>query len=112
MKRPSSSVPRPRPYTGPRAVDVRVSRGRLVVALKDGRTLLVPLGLIPGFDALPRSAFHAHQLHGDGIAIYFPAIDESVSVENLLHPELTLRPSRLPQVVGSPSRGHRRSGSR
>ena len=80
-------------------VYARVSRGRLVVELKDGRTLLVPLALIPGFDALPRWALSRYELIGGGIGIHLPVIDEDVSVANLLHQEDTMWPKALPSVV-------------
>jgi hypothetical protein len=76
-----------------------VTRGRLVVDLRDGRTLIVPVGLIPGFDALPPRALSVCEVGALGIDIYFPALDEYVGVENLLHPELTLVPRVLPRVV-------------
>jgi hypothetical protein len=91
----------PRPYTGPFATAARVARGRLIVELRDGRTLLVPLQLIPGFTELPRRAVSTCEVVGGGVAIHFPAIDEDVGVENLLRPELTLVPRILPRVVNS-----------
>ena len=111
QRRPS---PQPPPYDGPRATTVRVSRGRLVVDLRDGRTLVVPLALIPGFDALPRRALSTYELIGDGIGIHFPAIDDDVSVENLLHPELTMWPATLPHVVkpAAPRARRRHAGAR
>ena len=108
-RRQARPFPQPPPYNGPRATSVRVSRRRLVVELRDGRTLVVPLALIPGFDQLPRRALSAYELIGDGIGIHFPAIDDDVSVENLLHPELTMWPATLPSVAApSPPRARRR----
>lgn len=90
----------PRPYTGPLASHARVEGRRLIVELKDQRTLIVPLALIPGFDALPERAFVLPELIGGGYAIYFPAIDESVGVENLLlPPDQILVPQVLPQLI-------------
>jgi hypothetical protein len=89
----------PPPYTGPRAAAVRIGRCNLIVELTDGRTLVVPLSLIPGFDALPRSALSTHELIGDGIGIHFPAIDDDLSVENLLHPERAMWPATPPRLV-------------
>ena len=89
-----------RPYTGPLAARARVERRRLIVDLKDKRTLIVPLSLIPGFDALPPRAFANPELEGGGISIYFPAIDESVGVEPLfLPPDQILVPNILPRLV-------------
>ena len=98
-------------YTGPLATRARVSRRRLIVDLEDKRTLVVPLSLIPGFDLLPPRAFSALELRGSGVAIYFPAIDEWVGVENLLHPEGTMRPRNLPRLIDRRARPvHARPG--
>jgi hypothetical protein len=76
-----------------------VHRRRLIVELKDERTLIVPLSLIPGFDALPNRAFIGPEI-GSGISIYFPAIDEAVGVENLfLPPDQILVPNVLPRLI-------------
>src|SRR5258708_2492461 len=88
-----------RPYTGPRAVRARVYRRRLIVDLKDQRTIIVPSTLIPGFDALPNRAFANPEI-GSGMSIYFPAIDETVGVENLfLPPDQIVVPNILPRLV-------------
>jgi hypothetical protein len=101
----------PRPYTGPRAVGVRLHRRRLIVELEDKRTLIVPLSLIPGFDALPNRAFATPEI-GTGISIYFPAIDEAVGVENLfLPPDQILIPKILPRLIDRRARPvHARRG--
>lgn len=108
----SEPLPPPRPYEGVRAAAVRVSRGRLVVDLTDGRTLITPLSLIPGFDLLPRRALDGHRIIGGGIGIHFPAIDEDVSVTNLLHPELTMRPAILPRLVTEAATSRRRHAAK
>ena len=96
-----------RPYTGPLALRARVHRRRLIVDLKDKRTLIVPVKLIPGFDLLPSRAFAAAELLGGGYGIYFPAIDECVGVENLFLPPDQIRvPRILPRLI---DRGVRRA---
>jgi len=97
-RRRSRPLPRAKRYRGPRAASARVRGARLIVDLVDGRTLAVPLAMIPGFDALPRWALSRHELVGGGIAIHFPAIDEDVSVENLFRSDI-VRPRVLPRVV-------------
>jgi hypothetical protein len=110
-RRMSNPLPAPRPYVGPLAIRARVDRRRLVVELKDRRTLVFPLALIPGFDRLPSRAFVNPTLVGGGIAIYFEAIDECVGVENLFHPELTMIPKILPRLVDRrPKPVHARRG--
>lgn len=104
------SLASPVPYSGPLAKRARVYRRRLIVELNDGRTLIIPFRLIPWFDSLPSRAFANLELHGGGYEIYFPAIDESVGVENLLLPPDEIRIpriapkliSRRPRVVHAP----------
>src|ERR1051325_3378648 len=98
--RPRNPLPRARPFPGPRATAAHVSRARLVVDLDDGRTLIVPLALIPGFDGVPRHALAKYELVGGGVGIHFPDLDEDVSVANLLHPEATMWPrsARTPRT--------------
>jgi hypothetical protein len=86
----------PEPFSGPLAVRARVSRGRLIVDVDDGRTITVPLAQFTGFAELPPRAFKNLELMGDGYGIYFPAIDEYVSVENLFVQPSQLRYSRIP----------------
>lgn len=86
----------PEPFSGPLAVRARVSRGRLIVDVDDGRTVVVPLSHFTGFAELPPRAFKNLELMGDGYGIYFPAIDEYVSVENLFVPPSQLQYSRIP----------------
>ena len=99
------------PYTGPLARRARVHRRRLIVDVDDGRTLIVPLSLIPGFGALPTRAFNDLEIAG-GVSIYFPAIDEHVGVENLfIPPDQILVPKILPKLIDRrPRPVHTRQG--
>jgi hypothetical protein len=102
----------PEDFPGPFAVSARVSRGRLIVDVDDGRTIVVPLSHFPGFVGLPPRAFKNLELIGDGFGIYFPAIDEYVSVEFLFVQPSQLRYSRIrpklidrrPRPVHTPAR--------
>jgi len=87
---------------------VRLEGERLVVDLVDGRTLITPLSLIPGFDLLPPGALDDHEIFAGGIGIHFPRIDEDVSVDNLLRPELVMRPTVLPRVLSEETSARRR----
>lgn len=107
----SKSLPPPKPYVGARASGVRLDGERLVVDLVDGRTLITPLSLIPGFNLLPRGALEDHEIVGGGIGIHFPRIDEDVSVDNLLRPELVVRPTALPRVQSEEHSARRRRGA-
>ena len=67
-----------------RVADVRFTRDALSVALKDGRTITVPLAWYPRLlDATPRQRA-AWKLSGAGFGIHWPEIDEDLSVEGLL----------------------------
>lgn len=87
----------PRPYTGPRAVGVRVGRSALTVTLADGRVLRVPMTALPGLASARPEQRRGFELLGGGIGIRFPQCDEDISVENLLQPQLVMHYRRLPR---------------
>jgi hypothetical protein len=63
---------------------VRVSAGTLVVELRDGRSVSVPLSWYPRLaDATPRERRN-WELIGPGIGVHWPDLDEDVSVEAVL----------------------------
>jgi hypothetical protein len=65
-------------------VDVAFAGDTLVVRLKDGRTLSVPLAWFPRLrDGSPEQR-SAWRLIGGGVGIHWPALDEDVSVAGLL----------------------------
>lgn len=68
----------------PAAIDVKVTRDTLVVGLRDGRVLSVPLTWYPRLAAATPGERRQWSLIGPGIGIHWPAIDEDVSVEALL----------------------------
>jgi hypothetical protein len=66
------------------AKSVSVSKDTLSVDLVDGRTIAVPLGWYP---RLARGTVQERQrwrLIGGGLGIHWPALDEDISVLNLL----------------------------
>jgi hypothetical protein len=66
------------------AKDVRVTADCLIVELKDGRTVSVPLKWYPRLaEGTPRERRH-WELIGPGIGIHWPDLDEDISVEALL----------------------------
>jgi|SRR6266542_5840492 len=66
------------------AVGVRVTSRVLVVELRDGRTVSVPLDWYPRLaHGTPRERQH-WELIGPGLGIHWPALDEDISVEGLL----------------------------
>ncbi|MFT4028115.1 MAG: DUF2442 domain-containing protein [Novosphingobium sp.] len=64
--------------------DVRFDEDRLIVDLKDGRTIAVPLAWYPRlFDATPEQRLN-WRVAGAGYGIHWPDIDEDLSTEGLL----------------------------
>ncbi|MCZ7536090.1 MAG: DUF2442 domain-containing protein [Acidimicrobiia bacterium] len=71
------------PETWPRAAEVRIVPGSVWVRLVDGRELTVPFQWF-GFLSDATDAQRCDMvLEGDGAAIYWPALDDSVSVPSL-----------------------------
>jgi len=66
------------------ATEVKVTSDALVVGLRDGRVVSVPLTWYPRLAAATLSERRRWELIGPGIGIHWPAIDEDVSVEALL----------------------------
>ena len=68
----------------PLAIAAKVTGDALVVELRDGRVVSVPLGWYPRLAAATAAERRRWQLVGPGIGIHWPAIDEDVSVDALL----------------------------
>jgi hypothetical protein len=86
----------PEDFPGPFARSARVSRGRLIIELTVGITVIVPLSHLPGFAELPPRAFKDPEIIGGGIGVHFPEIDADISIENLFVPREKLLFSRIP----------------
>jgi hypothetical protein len=85
------------------AADERVERVRfkgdsLVVSLKDGREISVPLAWYPRLQHARTSQRKNFKIAGGGFGIYWPEIDEDLSTEGLLRgapsPEATRTASK------------------
>lgn len=72
------------PTPDPRAQTVSVTEDELVVRLRDGRTLGVPLVWFPRLVRASAEARGNHRLIGDGDGIHWPDLDEDISVRGLL----------------------------
>ena len=67
-----------------RATDITFTDDALVVRLRDGRVLSVPLSWFPKLrDATNGERSHWEML-GDGIGSHWPTLDEDISVAGLL----------------------------
>jgi hypothetical protein len=69
----------------PVAVGAKVTADALVVELRDGRVVSVPLGWYPRLAAGTPAERRRWELIGPGIGIHWPALDEDISVDALLH---------------------------
>jgi hypothetical protein len=67
-----------------RATDVLFTEDALVVRLKDGRTLGVPLSWFPRLRDAPVEQRSTWELIGQGLGIHWPELDEDISVAGLL----------------------------
>ena len=68
----------------PRAVSVSSTDAELTVQFRDGRTILVPLSWFPRLEHATKEERQDWELIGHGSGIYWPAIDEDISVDSLL----------------------------
>jgi hypothetical protein len=67
------------------AKSVRVTARALVVELRDGRTVSVPLQWYPRLVHGSARERERWELIGPGVGIHWPALDEDISIEGLLH---------------------------
>lgn len=66
------------------AKNVKVAGDMLIVELRDGRTVSVPIRWYPRLSEGTPSERRRWELIGPGIGIHWPALDEDISVEALL----------------------------
>ena len=67
-----------------RALEVVFGSDETIVTLVDGRRLSVPLVWFPRLAAAAPTQLANYELLGDGESIYWPDLDEDLSVEGLL----------------------------
>ncbi|MBM4037711.1 MAG: DUF2442 domain-containing protein [Planctomycetes bacterium] len=68
----------------PLASGVEVTEDKLIVELKDGRTVSVPIAWFPRLLHGTAEERGNWELLGDGEGIHWPDLDEDISVEGLL----------------------------
>jgi hypothetical protein len=86
----ASSVPNP----GEQVTGVRFTKDLLVVDLRDGRTISVPLAWYPRLLHATQRQRANWKPAGGGFGIHWPDIDEDLSTEGLLRGALAPRASR------------------
>src|SRR5688572_18005876 len=77
----STSVTTARPAA---ASKVRVTDDALIVKLRDGRSVSVPVAWYPRLAEASAAERRRWELIGAGVGIHWPAIDEDICVEGLL----------------------------
>jgi hypothetical protein len=97
------------------AIRVTVSEDALSVELADGRTIAAPLAWYPRLERATTEERNSWRLLGGGRGIHWPAIDEDISVLNLLggQPSAESQSSFKMWLASrtKASRGRKRSGS-
>ena len=97
------------------ATSVEVSEDTLSVELADGRTIAAPLAWYPRLLHATTEERRSWRLLGGGRGIHWPAVDEDISVANLLagQPSAESQSSFKRWLAGrsKPVRGRKRSGS-
>lgn len=96
----------------PRIRDVKVTSDAIIAYLVDGRVLSVPLAWswrLSEATAKQRARF---RLIGDGQGVHWPAIDEDISIEGMLHGVPAHRPQAFVHFRNSPANGHRKPPAR
>ncbi len=89
------------------AVHVEVSEDTLAVELADGRTIAVPVAWYPRLAHATTAERGAWRLLGGGRGIHWPALDEDISVVNLLlgQPSAESQSSLKKWLAGRPKPG-------
>jgi hypothetical protein len=94
------------------ATGVEVSENTISVELADGRTIAAPLAWYPRLEHATAEERGSWRLIGGGRGIHWPAIDEDISVANLLagHPSAESQSSFKKWLAGrtKPSRSRKR----
>ncbi|MDX1947877.1 MAG: DUF2442 domain-containing protein [Pirellulaceae bacterium] len=84
-----------------RVADVSISKNRLVVALRDGRLISVPLAWYPRLLRASSKQRRNWQIAGAGYGIHWPEIDEDLNTAGLLRgapsPEASPTPKSSPR---------------
>jgi len=80
--------------TEPRLRDVQVTEDEIIAHLLDGRTISVPLIWSWRLSEATEAQRQHFEILGDGQGIHWPAIDEDISVEGMLHGSPAPRPNK------------------
>ena len=67
-----------------KAIDIVFENSKMIVFLEDGRELLIPLEWFPRLREATTEQLNKWRLIGNGEGVHWSAIDEDISIENLL----------------------------
>jgi hypothetical protein len=91
-----------------RVVDVKFTKDTLSVALRDGRTITVPLAWYPRlFESTPAQRKN-WRVAGGGYGLHWPDLDEDLSTEGLLRGAPAPRPRQIEDPDKTTSRRTKR----
>jgi hypothetical protein len=95
-----------------RVADVKFTKDTLSVALRDGRTITVPLAWYPRLFNATAAQRKNWRVAGGGYGIHWPDIDEDLSTEGLLRGAPAPRPAQVEAPSGTtrPKKGQSRLG--
>ena len=82
------------------AKEVRVTREALVVELRDGRVVSVPITWYPRLAEGTAAERRRRELIGPGVGIHWPDLDEDISVEGVLRGSPSGEKARHRSLVG------------
>lgn len=68
----------------PSATKVTFAESEMIVSLKDGRSITVPLAWFASLAAATSEQRADYQLLGGGVGIHWPQLDEDISIAGLL----------------------------
>jgi hypothetical protein len=91
-----------------RVAGVKVTKDALSVALRDGRTITVPLAWYPRLLNATAAQRKNCQIAGGGYGIHWPDLDEDLSTEGLLRGAPAPRPAQA-KAQSKPGRRTKRS---
>src|SRR5271157_85006 len=78
-----------------RVADVKFTKDSLSVALRDGRTIIVPLAWYPRLFNATAAELKNWRIAGGGYGIHWPDVDEDLSTEGLLRGAPAPRPATV-----------------
>ena len=93
--------------TEARIRDVKITSDAITAHLVDGRVVSVPLAWSWRLSEATPAQRRNFQIVGDGQGVHWPAIDEDISAEGMLHGVPAHRPRGVTRAGGAARQSHR-----